>query len=266
MGGLKPNRVRRALVWALAASLSVAALTAIAAIVAGGFDETDGRVIATSLGFAIASAVGASGAALRVRTPDGAKRMLGTATMALAALAFALFLAALWVEGAGEDTWRWVGCVALTALACSHASVVLGVARSGDGGLIRALSTASIALAALDAYLGIMAVAGVVEEFDDRYAEIVAVLVILLLLTTVLPPILRRARPATAGEPGATALTSTGAPLPPETPRDGELPLEAQVLAAADRIQALNADPGNRAPEIRRECERLRELAGRHAS
>jgi hypothetical protein len=32
------------------------------------------------------------------------------------------------------------------------------------------------------------------------------------------------------------------------------------VLAAADRIDSLNGDPGNRATEIRREVERLREL------
>ena len=37
--------------------------------------------------------------------------------------------------------------------------------------------------------------------------------------------------------------------------------LATEVRAAADRIEALNADPGNRAPDIRRECERLRGLA-----
>jgi hypothetical protein len=37
------------------------------------------------------------------------------------------------------------------------------------------------------------------------------------------------------------------------------------VIAAADRLDALNADPGNRAPEIRRELQRLRELARSHS-
>jgi hypothetical protein len=37
------------------------------------------------------------------------------------------------------------------------------------------------------------------------------------------------------------------------------------LLAAADRIEALNGDPGNRAPDIRRECERLRELVRSHS-
>lgn len=45
--------VRRVLSWALVGALCVAALTAVAAILSGGFDETDGRVIATSLGFAV---------------------------------------------------------------------------------------------------------------------------------------------------------------------------------------------------------------------
>ncbi|HWT26193.1 MAG TPA: hypothetical protein VN213_21980, partial [Solirubrobacteraceae bacterium] len=53
--------VRRALAWALAGGLSVAALVAIGAILTGGFDETDGRVIATSLGFAVFSATAAAG-------------------------------------------------------------------------------------------------------------------------------------------------------------------------------------------------------------
>jgi hypothetical protein len=68
-------------------------------------------------------------------------------------------------------------------------------------------------------------------------------------LTTALAPILRRLeRPATTP------------PRPAEAPRG----LAAEVAAAADRIDALNGDPGNRASDIRRECERLRELARSH--
>jgi hypothetical protein len=35
----------------------------------------------------------------------------------------------------------------------------------------------------------------------------------------------------------------------------------SQVLEIADRIEVLNGDPGNRAPEIRAELTRLRKLA-----
>jgi hypothetical protein len=37
--------------------------------------------------------------------------------------------------------------------------------------------------------------------------------------------------------------------------------LASAVIRIADRIHALNGDPGKRAPEIRAELKRLRELA-----
>jgi peptidoglycan/LPS O-acetylase OafA/YrhL len=69
--------LRRALGWSLVAGLSVAALTAAFAVVDGSFDETDGRVIATSLGFAVFSATGSAGAFLRLRRTSPALQELG---------------------------------------------------------------------------------------------------------------------------------------------------------------------------------------------
>ena len=238
---------RRPLAWALVASLCVAALAAIGAIVSGGFGETDGRVIASSLFFAVFSATAAAGASLRFRGAP-ALRALGRATVVLSAAGFVVGLVALWNDGS-EAAWRWFGCITLAALACSHASRVTGARRASDSATIGALSRVSIALAAIDAGAGILAVSGVVDEVGDGFARILAVLVVLLLLTTVLPPVLRRFQQPT--EP-VTAGTAT-------------LPLAAEVLAAADRIEALSAGPGNRAPEIRRECERLRELGRAHS-
>src|ERR671911_1146660 len=100
--------VRRALSWALVGALCVAATTAIAAIMTGDFDDTDWRVIGTSLGFAVFSATGAAGASLRFRDSENL-RALGVATMALSAVAFVLLLVAVWDDGA-EDVWRWFGC------------------------------------------------------------------------------------------------------------------------------------------------------------
>jgi hypothetical protein len=238
--------IHRALAWALVAALSVAALVAIGAILTGGFDETDGRVIATSLGFAVCSATAASGATLRFRA-SAALRTLGAATGALSAAAFVFLVVALW--SGEDDTWRWFGCVALAALACSHASLVAGALRASDTPSVRALAKASIALGVVDASCGILAVAGTLDDVDESLGKLVAVLVVLLLLTTALPPILRRVQRA-AASPGDAA---------------ARVDLAAEVLAAAERIDALNADPGNRAAEIRRECDRLRELARAHA-
>ena len=119
--------------------------------------------------------------------------------------------------------------------------------------MIRALSSTSIALGAVDCFFGVVAISGAVDDVGEGFGQLIAVFVILLLLSTALPPILRRLQPpAAAAEP---ASRYAGAPPP----------LAAEVLAAADRIEALNGDPGNRAPEISRECERLRQLARSHS-
>jgi hypothetical protein len=236
---------RRALSWILAGALCVAALIAIGAILNGRFDETDGRAIATSLGFAVFSATGAAGAGLRLR-PGGNLRSLGQATIACSAAAFMLLLAALWIDRSnGEALWEWWGAATLAAFACSHAALMGGSFRPTDSPAVRSLGVTSIALAVVDSSIGILAIAGAFDRIEAGWAQLVGVLVVLLLLTTALTPILRRLQRATA----TVAAAATPAPFATE------------VIASADRLEALNADPGNCAPEIRREIERLRALA-----
>ena len=250
--------VRRALSWALVTALCVAALTAIGSILTGDFDETDGRVIAMSLGFAVFSATAASGASLRFRDSEKL-RTLGLAAMALSALSFLLLPVALWSD---DDAWRWFGCTALTALACSHASLVSGASRAGDSAAVELLGTASIALAVVNSFFGILAISGAVEDVDEGLGELMAALVVLLLLTSALPPILRRIQsPAAAAASQGSGSSRSAEADATRDRRPASLSFSAEVLAAADRIEALNGDPGNQAPEIRRECARLRELA-----
>jgi hypothetical protein len=120
--------------------------------------------------------------------------------------------------------------------------------------VVSLLATTSIVLAVVDATAGILPIVGLVEDVDEGVVELIAVLVIALVLTTVLPPIMRKL----AGPPRAPA-AADGAPAS----RADELARD--VLAAADRIEAMNAGNTGRGPEIRRECERLRELARRYA-
>jgi hypothetical protein len=252
--------VRRALSRALVGALCVAAATAIVAIITGDFDETDGRVIGTSLGFAIFSATAASGASLRFKDSENL-RTLGLATMALSAISFVFFLVAMWNDG-GEEVWRWFGSAALAAFACSHASLVSGASRSSDSVAIRNLGTASMALGAIDAFCGIIVVSGAVDEVADDFGQAIAVLVVLLMLSTALPPILRRLqRTAPAPDPLAGVARPAAEARISSHLDPAPAPLATEVLATAERIEALNADPGNRAPEISRECERLRALA-----
>jgi hypothetical protein len=131
---------------------------------------------------------------------------------------------------------------------------VSGALRETDSLSVRGLAKVSIVLGVVDACLGILAVSGAVDDVEEGAGEVIAVLVILLLLSTALPPILRRSQRPQVAEARRAGTRKAPASATP-------LPLAAEVLAAADRIESLNGDPGNRSPEIRRECERLRELA-----
>jgi hypothetical protein len=77
----------RAVLLGLAVGLSVAAAIAILALLTHSFDATDARLIATSLGFSVFSALGAAGAPAR-RQPKLA--VLGALTTGAAGLGFAL--------------------------------------------------------------------------------------------------------------------------------------------------------------------------------
>src|SRR4051794_15186669 len=147
--------VRRVLSWVLIVALCVAALTAIAAIARGDFDETDGRVIAASLGFAVFSATAAAGASLRFRESTRL-RTLGSATIGLSAFSFLLLVIGLWSDG-DDGVWRWFGSAALAALACSHMSLVVRAKRGTDSLTVRAVGTVSMVLAGVDSLVGVLA-------------------------------------------------------------------------------------------------------------
>jgi len=243
--------IRRALGWVLVGSLCAAALVAIVALLSDSFDETDWRLIGTSLSFAVYSALAASGAAVRLKERWWAEP-LAVVTVAAAAIAWMLLLALLWgVADDSETLARTWGVATIAALACSHAAVVLRGGRASDTAAISALVACSIALGVLDATAGSLAVVGAVEvDEDDPEIRLMAVAVVLLLLTTALPPVLRR-----LGGP---------APATPAWPasRAGALErLAAEVVEATERIEGLS-DPD----AVRAECRRLRELARSHGA
>jgi len=250
---MTPYAIRRTLGWILVGALCLAALIAIVAILDGGFDEHDLRMIATSIAFAIYSAVGASGASLRLRASENL-RTLGLVTIVCSVAAFLLLLPALWIDEDHETLWRWWGAATLAAFATSHASLMTGAFRDTDSASVRALGWISIVLATFDSSLGVLAIAEAFETIDEGFAQLVAVLVVLMVLTTALTPIVRRMQ-------RSAPTTAAAVPPAPAAPAPPPATLSAEVIAAADRIEALNADPGNRAPEIRREVQRLRELA-----
>jgi hypothetical protein len=244
------EQIRRFAGRALVGGLSLAAAVAVVALLAGSFDETELRVVLSSISFGVASAMGSAGASARLRPSEG-ERLLGTCTLIASAVAFALVLALIWSDDGGSDTVaRAFGTFAVVAFAGAHACVVLGAARRSDGPAIQRLTRASVALVAIDTVGVILPITGLVDDVGEASARLFGASLVLLVLTTVLPPILRRMQPA-----GAAAADSNG------NQAAGDEFLASAVVRIADRIDVLNSDPGNRAPEIRAEVDRLRRLA-----
>jgi hypothetical protein len=197
-------------------------------------------VILSSIGFAFASATASSGASARLSRSENV-RILGGVTAIASMAAFVLLLAGLWTnvdDWGSEGIWRSFGTAAVIGVAGSHACLVLGAVRGTDSDAIRALTAASLVFGVADALGALLPITGLKDDIDDTWARVFGATLVALVLTSVLPPILRRIQPARAG---------------------GRI--VSEVIRIADRIEQLNADPGNRAPEIRAEVRRLRELA-----
>jgi hypothetical protein len=242
--------LRRPLVWTLVVALCVAAATACVALATGSFDDTDWRVIGTSLGFAAFSSTAAAGAGAHLHARE-AGRIVGLATAAVSAVAFVLLLALLWTDQ-GEGLLRAWACAAITALAGSHASLVLRARRHEDSGTIDLLVVVSLVTGGLDWALGFLPLAAIADtDVNESYGRALGVITVLLLLSTGLQPLLRRLerRRPEAG------LAGRGFPHV-ETASTPRQRLAAEVVASADRIEAIAGGA-----EIARECTRLRELA-----
>ncbi|MDX6656720.1 MAG: hypothetical protein QOH62_1513 [Solirubrobacteraceae bacterium] len=246
--GGDPADLRRVAGWALVGGLCVAAAVAIVALLSGSFDDTDWRVVGTSLGFSVFTSTGAAGLALRLRDTTSA-RALGTTSAAASAIAFVLLVGSLWTDGS-EDLWRAFGTVAVLALWSAHASLVLRSARPTDSATIRSMCAVSIATLGIDATVGALAILGALDGTDvESAARVLAALIVIGLLSTALPPLLRRLQSSAQLAVAPAAATAFGAP------RSTRNRLEQGVAEVADRLGAMNLPPDARA-----EVARLREL------
>lgn len=249
-----PASIRRLAGIALVTGLSVAAAAAVLALLTGSFDDTDTRVIATSVGFALCSAVASTGAAARLR-PSQTLQTLGTLTVLASVASFLILAIGLWGDddAASEGLWRSFACVAVFAIACSHACAMLGAARRADTDSIRLLTRSAVGFGAFDSASVILLAAGIFDSVEEPWPRIFGATLVLLVLTSILPSILRRMQAPAA--PATVAPTTNGAG------DSADEFLASAVVRIADRIDALNSDPGNRAPEISAEVQRLKTLA-----
>jgi hypothetical protein len=179
--------------WLLAAGLTIAAGAAIVVLLKGDFDETDGRVLLTSLGFAGASATGSAGARAQSR-PSAGLRVLGTATITCSVAAFVLLVVGVWTFdfGDGNDTlWRSFGCTAIAGIAGAHACLMFGARKTTDTDAVRLLTIAAVCLGAFDALGAILPLSRLVDDVGESWGKVFGSAFVLFMRTSVLPPLLR---------------------------------------------------------------------------
>ena len=240
-----PGRLGRLAGRALVGGLCVAASVAILAVLTGSFDDTDWRVVGASLGFSVLTSTAAAGAALRLREHEWA-RAVGTLTVAASVAALGLLFVALWFDDSeSEGLWRAFGVAGLLALWTSHASLVLRALRPTDPPAVRRLTGVSIVTLGIDTWAGELALLGVLDDYDEGLARLLAALLVISLLSSALPPIVRRVRRSSP---------AVAAPSPSRG-------LAEELAEAVERLQAMDLPP-----QARVEIDRLRRLARESAT
>jgi hypothetical protein len=179
------------LVRALIAGLCVAAAVAIVALLQGDFSDTEWRIVGTALGFSLFTALGGAGDALRRQAQDR-PALVGGATVVAAAIAFALLLAACWIDVDSDTLWQAWGAVSFVALWGSLASLILRGRRASDSSSIAILIVVSLVTSGLATTAAVLTVTEAVDDVSDGLVRLIGVVLVLALLSSVLPPIMRR--------------------------------------------------------------------------
>jgi hypothetical protein len=229
---------------ALVGGLCVSAAVAVVALLSGSFDEVHWRVIGSSLGFSVFTSTAAAGAGLRPRS-DGRLRLLGTLTAGVSLAAFALLVAALWIEDV-DWLWRAFGIAGLASLWTSHASLMLGALRPRDSATVRWLSAISAVTLGAETSVGVLVLLEAITDVNDAGARVLAAAIVVTVLTTALPPILRRmgrAEPSAAARAVGRA-SGFAAEVEQSAGRLAAMDLPPQARAEVDHLRRLARDAG----------------------
>ncbi|HEU4942260.1 MAG TPA: hypothetical protein VFT18_03285 [Gaiellaceae bacterium] len=213
--------LRRLFFRALIVSLTATALIAIGVLLFAEFNDTTGKVIATTALISAFSLLGMPGGAL---LDHDRAVWLGWLTLALAAYALAHSLVLMWTESDAGLKVLLSG-IAYT-VACSHAAATTSRRRDTDPPSVRVLYVGAIVGTVLAATLAAYAALAEVEDNEGFY-RFLGALAVADVLATVLQPVLRRAgREARPRESFALQLTT-------DDGREVEQSVEAPDFAAA---------------------------------
>jgi hypothetical protein len=184
---VEQDRLRRVLLIATIAALSLTALIAIAALIAAEFGETELRILATTAGFGFATLLAMRGTVL---LDQGRYQTLARAVIGLSALAFVVELWPVWVNSDDSAPWKSYVCVIAVAVALAQIAGMLGRRRASDPPSIRVLIWAAGICAVI---LAVMAILAALAEISDAgYYQLFGVIVVLNVLAIALQPVVRR--------------------------------------------------------------------------
>jgi peptidoglycan/LPS O-acetylase OafA/YrhL len=156
-------------------------------------DGIGGKLAGTGVSFALFSLTGMFGINLTQSRPR--LSALGYLTAAVSLAAFLALSAVIWLDGSWDDKWRLICDIALFALGCGHASLLLGSTRENDSRIVRRVR-AALLLALVVLYM--MAIAEISANGENVGARPIAVVAVLYVLGTILLPLLRRSMPRLA--------------------------------------------------------------------
>lgn len=129
-------------------------------------------------------------------------------------------------------------------------SLVTGLCVAAAAAVLALLTLSSIGFAAFDTLAVILRLAELVDHIDEPWPWSFGAELVLLVLTSILPSSQRRMQRAATPAPSTNGSAAGTAVF-----------LASAVIQVADRIDALNSDLGNGAPEMQIEANRLRSLA-----
>jgi hypothetical protein len=236
---------RRFLLLAVVTALSVTALIAILALLAGSFGDTEGKILATTGGFALASLFAMRGTIL---LDQGRHRRLGWAVVVLSAVAFVLELKVVWIDsGDSEFTWKALAISAGFAGALGQIATSLARRRPGDPPSVRPLGWAAGACALT--VEAMIAIAAIDEVGDAGYYRLLGAVFVLDIFLVALESVTRRlgARPEVpAGHAAFVCVLADGRQVRREA-REHDLPNAVasalrELAVRGERVRSIELD------------------------
>jgi hypothetical protein len=195
---MERDKLRRVLLVATIAALSLTALIAIVALIAADFGEVELRILATTAGFGFASLLAMRGTVL---LDQQRHETLASVVITLSALTFIVELWAVWIDSDDSAPWKSFVCVVAVTTALAQIAGMLARRRPSDPPSIRVLVWAAGTCAVV---LALMAVNAALSEVDDAgYYQLFGVVAVLDVLSVALQPVVRRLGAPTPQAPAA---------------------------------------------------------------